>query len=98
VIKLQFTVGEFSELESGDARPFVNSDVETYAVSGDQLSLTSTNANDLFRYDIHACNATYTFQITGQQLRLHLLRSCGTFEAAFAATLYASFSFTKVPS
>lgn len=98
VIKLQFTVGEFSELESGDGRPFFTGDVETYAVSGDQLSLTSTNGNELFRYDIYACNATYTFQITGHQLRLHLLRSCGTFEAAFAATLYASFPFTKVPS
>jgi hypothetical protein len=98
VIKLQFTVGEFFELESGDGRPWITGDVETYAVSGDQLNLTSTSADELFRYDIHACNATYTFQITGHQLHLHLLRSCGTFEAAFAATLYASFPFTKVPS
>ena len=98
VIKLAFIVGEFTELETGDGRPWIHADVEDYAVSGDQLSLTATNLGELFRYPINACNETYTFQITGDQLRLHLLRSCGTFEAAFPATLYASFPFTRVQS
>jgi len=88
VITIRFQSGQFAEFESGNGRPAVNGDTETYTISGNRLNMMGTGP--------FACTATYIFRITGRMLRLHVLKHCPSFESAFGTTLYASFPFTKV--
>lgn len=88
VITIRFQSGQFAEFESGDGRPAVNGDTETYIISGSRLNMMGTGP--------FACNAMYAFRITGRMLRLHVLKHCAGFESAFGTTLYASFPFTRV--
>ena len=90
VITIRFQSGYFAEFESGDGRPAVQGDDQTYTISsGRTLTMTFNGSAP--------CTGVYTFRVTGRRLRLHVVKQCvGPLVGPFPTTLYASFPFTKV--
>ena len=91
VITIRFQSGYLAEFESGDGRPAVQGDDQTYTISGGR-TLTMTFGGST------PCTGSYTFRVTGRLLRLHVLKQCaGPMAGPFPTTVYASFPYTKVP-
>jgi len=90
VITIRFKSGYFAEFESGDGRPAVQGDDQTYTISsGRTLTMTFNGSAP--------CTGVYTFRVTGRRLRLHVVKQCvGPLVGPFPTTLYASFPYTKV--
>ena len=90
VITIRFQSGYFAEFESGDGRPAVQGDDQTYTISrGRTLTMTFNGSAP--------CTGVYTFRVTGRRLRLHVVKQCvGPLVGPFPTTLYASFPYTKV--
>ena len=90
VITIRFQSGYFAEFESGDGRPAVQGDDQTYTISsGRTLTMTFNGSAP--------CTGVYTFRVTGRRLRLHVVKQCtGPLAGPFPTTLYASFPYTKV--
>lgn len=91
VITIRFDSGYFAEFESGDGRPEVQGDDQTYTISSGRTLTMTFNGSP-------PCTGTYTFRVTGRRLRLHVVKQCaGPMAGPFPTTLYASFPYTKVP-
>ena len=90
VITIRFQSGYFAEFESGDGRPAVQGDDQTYTISsGRTLTMTFNGSAP--------CTGVYTFRVTGRRLRLHVVKQCtGPLVGPFPTTIYASFPYTKV--
>jgi hypothetical protein len=90
VITIRFQSGYFAEFESGDGRPAVQGDDQTYTISSGRTLTMIFNGS-------RPCVSVYTFRVTGRRLRLHVVKQCvGPLSGPFPTTVYASFPFTKV--
>jgi hypothetical protein len=86
VITLRFERGSFVQFESGDGGPPITGYEATYRTSTvGTLTIASP-----------ACTGTYSFQIRGRQLRLHVIHQCARHDGPYNSTLFAGFPLTRL--
>ena len=90
VITLKLLGGTFSEFESGDGSPPVQGYEATYEISSGDVLTVSTPPGE------NACTGSYSFNVEGNELRLHVIKQCASHDGPYNTTLFASFPFTRV--
>jgi len=86
IITLRFERGSFVQFESADGGPSVTGYRAPYRISTDgTLTIASP-----------ACTGTYSFQVQGQQLRLHVIHQCARHDGPYNTSLVASFPLTRL--